>query len=231
VIDGDLSIPTIQHISDVCKKNTLPLFVCIGSYDAGKVYWLGSPNRAFAVCAHAQILDRILKEAGILASAQLFAQGETIDRGDIKKVCDALKTRHLILVHFDDPRGYLVLTSDGDAQGQLFVPATDAVKEQLVEGNTAGIADACMAAFMETYFQYRSPDDPVGGPVLDLTGASVRSAYTEAVGRFTSFVIQQQGATTDSEITHALEGVKGVDMVWRAVRMVGDAVRMYFGSF
>jgi sugar/nucleoside kinase (ribokinase family) len=208
VSDADLTPTTLNHICDLARDNSKPIFLIFGSEDNALKSWLApnsnKNNIAACVAGRSQIIANLLKSAQV-PDRQIQAFEEYVKMGDeslqfdIGQICAALKTQNVLCTHVQSAEGFAVLAARESGPQRFFHSVTKDVKQK-VQSNATGIVDAALSGFIKSYVTL-APKRDVKLERFDLRNEQTQTNLSANIDDYVGHVISSEGATPGSVIS------------------------------
>lgn len=233
VLDADLAVATVNRIAEHARSNNKPLFMCIGSEQAGLRTWLHSNVANCAVCVSGRL--RVL--CGILARLQAVPEAEVaafrsfVETGvhdsafDINRICSQLKTKYLVCSNIRVSRGFALLAS-GDTPYKCFFATPEDVRTRMQQGNSAGVVDGALAGFIQSYAQLAQAgqsDD------ANFVSDENRELFRTNILDFVERVSESEGATPGSVVSFEEQASQQSQFakLWRLTRIAFEMLPVF----
>lgn len=232
VLDSDLAVSTVNHIADHARDHAKPLFVSIGSPPAGLRSWIGSHDTNFATCLSGRllVLCKVLEQlefspAEIAAFRRFVETGDRTAALDIGKVCQRLKTGHVVCCNVQLSQGFALL-GGGPEPYSCFFATPDEVRKRVQHGNSAGVVDGALAGFIQSYAHLAAKGVVDHGKLLD---SDSQRLFSTNITDFVEHVSQSEGATPGSVISFEEEAKQesGFLKVWRLTKIAFDVLPVF----
>ena len=234
VLDADLAVPTVNRIAEHARNNGKPLFMSIGSEQAGMRTWLHSnvANSAVCVSGRLRVIRNILTRLKAVPDADIAAFSEFVETGaydrsfDINRICGLLKTRYLVCSNIRVSHGFALLAA-GDVPYKCFFATPEHVRTRMQHGNSAGVVDGAQAGFIQTYAR-------LAQEAKDVDDASIVSDETKDLFRtnildFVERVSESEGATPGSVVSFEEQASEQSRLakLWRLTRIAFDILPIF----
>ena len=112
VLDADLATSTVNHIAEHARGHNKPLFLSIGSTQAGLRSWLRSSptNTATCLSGRLRVMRELLAklkvpEAEIEAFRRFVEEGDQHATFDVARICHLLRTDYLVCSNVRESQG------------------------------------------------------------------------------------------------------------------------------
>jgi len=232
VLDSDLAVSTVNHIADHARDHAKPLFISIGSPPAGLRSWIGSHDTNIATCLSGRllVLCKVLEQLG-LSSSEIAAFRRFVETGDrtapfdISKICDMLKTQHVVCCNVQLSQGFAVLAARPSPYSCFFA-TPDEVRNRIQHGSSAGVIDGALAGFIQSYAHLAARGQAEVGNLLT---SSTQKLFSTNIVDFVEHVSQSEGATPGSVISFEEEAKQqsGLLKVWRLTKIAFDVLPVF----
>ena len=234
VLDADLAVPTVNRIAEHARDHDKPLFMSIGSTQAGMRSWLHSnaANAAVCVSGRLRVMRDILAklkvpEAEIAAFRDFVETGDDDGASTSTRICRLLKTKYLVCSNVRESRGFALLAS-GDAPYKCFFATPQDVRSRMQHGNSAGVVDAALAGFIHSYAELAQ----AGATAPRAPASSTRrrrSVFQSNILDFVEHVSESEGATPGSVISFEEQASEQSRLakLWRLTSIAFDVLPVF----
>lgn len=250
---------TILQIRRLCATARTPLFLTLGSAHEGYVNWLqpGAIEGKLAACVAGRLttvckmLSRANVRAPLVASLKAAVRGKgSITSDEVKEICLATRSRHLLLTDFDDdseplPHGRYAVLSALKGEGQFFAfDASAVVVKELHDGNTAGISDAALAGFLACYqllcshlgkrlsdFQIDLKDNDSRGELRSYIEHFVKSAVQSDGPTKNSLILTEENPEQQTSLAQVRRGLDQIRLALQPIRLIVNLIAGLFTTF
>lgn len=232
VLDADLAVATVNRVAEHARNHDKPLFMSIGSRQAGLRTWLHSNTANAAVCVSSRlgVMREILAglkvpEAEIAGFRAFVENGDHAAVFDIVRICALLKTRYLVCSNVRESRGFALLAS-ADAPYKCFFETPPDVRSRMQHGNSAGVVDAALAGFIYSYADLaRQAESTSASLVNDKTKSVFRGNILDFVERAS----ESEGATPGSVISFEEQASEQSRLakLWRLTKIAFDVLPIF----
>jgi sugar/nucleoside kinase (ribokinase family) len=232
VLDSDLAVATVNRLCDHARDHGKPLFVCVGSPEAGVRSWIGGHDENLATCIGGRllVLCRMLEHLNV-AAAEIAAFHQFVESGDpsasfdITALCRHLKTSHLVCCNVRKSNGFGLLAAGGRPY-KCFFETPEAVRTRVQEGNSAGVVDGALAGFIQSYARLAMAGRAGNGELLS---QATQKLFNTNIVDFAEHVSESKGATPGSVISFEEEARQqsGLAKLWRLTKIAFDVLPVF----
>lgn len=183
VLDADLAVTTVNHVAKHAQDHGKPLFMCIGSPQAGLRGWIQSHDENTATCLSGRLgvlcsmLEQLeLAQSEIDGFRAFVERGEETSAFDVNAICKRLRTRHIVTCNVRQAQGFAVLAS-GERPYSCFLTTLSEVRARIQHGNSAGVVDGAHAGFISSCAHLAQNDQKRPTEASPLVGDATRKMF------------------------------------------------------
>ena len=234
VLDADLAVPTVNRIAEHARNNGKPLFMSIGSEQAGMRTWLHSnvANSAVCVSGRLRVIRNILTRLNAVPDADIAAFSEFVETGaydrsfDINRICGLLKTRYLVCSNIRVSHGFALLAA-ADAPYKCFFATPEHVRTRMQHGNSAGVVDGAQAGFIQTYAKLAKEEQGTGN--ASIINDDNKDLFRANILDFVEHVSESEGATPGSVVSFEEQASEQGQLakLWRLTKIAFDVLPVF----
>jgi sugar/nucleoside kinase (ribokinase family) len=233
VLDADLAVATVNRIAEHARRHEKPLFMSIGSTQAGTRTWLHSDVSNTAVCLSGrlrvmcEILANLKVDDAEIAAFRRFVENNDVAAAfDINHICGLLKTRYLVCSNVRESKGFALLASGGPPYKCFFATPKD-VRTRMQQGNSAGVVDAALAGFIHSYARlarngHRAAD-------ASLVNDKNSGLFKTNILNFVERASESEGATPGSVVSFEEQASEQSRLakLWRLTKIAFDVLPVF----
>jgi sugar/nucleoside kinase (ribokinase family) len=233
-LDADLAVPTVNRIAEHARSNGKPLFMSIGSEQAGMRSWLHSnfANSAVCVSGRLRVIRNILTRLNALPDSDIAAFSEFVETGaydrsfDINRICGLLKTKYLVCSNIRVSHGFALLAA-ADAPYKCFFATPEHVRTRMQHGNSAGVVDGAQAGFIQTYTRLAQDEQGTGN--TSIINDDNKDLFRANILDFVEHVSESEGATPGSVVSfeEQVSEQSRLAKLWRLTKMAFDILPVF----
>ena len=233
VLDADLATSTVNRMAEHARGHDKPLFMSIGSTQAGLRSWLHSSPTNTATCLSGRL--RVMREllaklrvpdAEIEAFRAFVEDGDQNAAFDVARICQLLRTKYLVCSNVRKSRGFALLAS-AEQPYKCFFDTPEDVRSRVQHGNSAGVVDAALAGFIQSYADLLQQGH--GGEGTSLVNDETRSIFRSNILDFVERVSKSEGATPGSVISFEEQASEQSRLakLWRLTKIAFDVLPVF----
>jgi sugar/nucleoside kinase (ribokinase family) len=232
VLDADLAISTVNRVSQHARHHEKPLFLSIGSMQAGMRTWLhsDSANRAVCIGGRLRVICEIIAKLKVpdteIANFRAFVEEGDQRTFDVNRICRELKTKYIVCCNVRESKGFALLAA-GETPYQSFFATPPDVRSRMQHGNSAGVVDAALAGFIRSYAELRGRGSMA--EASDIVSEQTRKVFESNILDFVERASESQGATPGSVISfeEQVSQQSQLAKLWRLTRIAFDALPIF----
>jgi sugar/nucleoside kinase (ribokinase family) len=232
VLDADLSVSTVNHVCEHAHHHGKPLFMSIGSPQAGLRGWIHGHEENTATCLSGRlgVLSTILEEQG-LAQSEIGALRAFVEEGkaangfDVNAICRLLRAKSIVTSNVRQSRGF-VLLSGGDPPCSWFLTTPEEVRARVQHGNSAGVIDGALAGFISSYAHLAAKKKIAATAVVR---EETRKLFSTHIIDQVEHASQSEGATPGSVISFEEQPREQgrLAKLWRLTKIAFDVLPVF----
>lgn len=233
VLDADLATSTVNRMAEHARDHDKPLFMSIGSTQAGLRSWLHSSptNAATCLSGRLRVMRELLAKLKV-ADAEIEAFRAFVERGDqhaafdVARICQLLRTDYLVCSNVRESRGFALLGSTGQPY-KCFFDTPEDVRSRVQHGNSAGVVDAALAGFIQSYAELLQQGH--GSQGTSLVNEDTRRIFRSNILDFVERVSESEGATPGSVISFEEQASEQSRLakLWRLTKIAFDILPIF----
>jgi hypothetical protein len=234
VLDADLAVPTVNRIAEHARTNGKPLFMSIGSEQAGMRSWLHSnvANSAVCVSGRLRVIRNLLTRLNAVSADDIAAFSDFVEKGsydrsfDINRICGLLKTRYLVCSNIRVSHGFALLAA-ADTPYKCFFATPEHVRTRMQHGNSAGVVDGAQAGFIQTYARLAQDEQGTGN--ASIINDDNKDAFRANILDFVEHVSESEGATPGSVVSFEEQASEQSRLakLWRLTKIAFDILPVF----
>jgi sugar/nucleoside kinase (ribokinase family) len=233
VLDADLATSTVNHIAEHARDHAKPLFMSIGSTQAGLRSWLHSSPTNTATCLSGRL--RVMREllaklkvpdTEIDAFRTFVEEGDQRATFDVARICHLLRTDYLVCSNVRESKGFALLAST-ERPYKCFFDTPEDVRSRVQRGNSAGVVDAALAGFIQSFADLLRQGQ--GGEGTSLVNDDTRTIFRSNILDFVERVSESEGATPGSVISFEEQASEQSRLakLWRLTKIAFDVLPVF----
>jgi sugar/nucleoside kinase (ribokinase family) len=233
VLDADLATSTVNRMAEHARSHHKPLFMSIGSTQAGLRSWLHSSPTNTATCLSGRL--RVMRElltklkvpdSEIEAFRAFVEDGDQHASFDVARICRLLRTDYLVCSNVRESRGFALLASI-EQPYKCFFDTPEDVRSRVQHGNSAGVVDAALAGFIQSYADLLQQGH--GGEGTGLVNEETRSSFRNNILDFVERASESEGATPGSVISFEEQASEQSRLakLWRLTKIAFDVLPVF----
>jgi sugar/nucleoside kinase (ribokinase family) len=233
VLDADLATSTVNHIAEHARGHNKPLFLSIGSTQAGLRSWLRSSptNAATCLSGRLRVMRELLAklkvpEAEIEAFRRFVEEGDQHATFDVARICHLLRTDYLVCSNVRESKGFALLAAT-EQPYKCFFDTPEDVRSRVQHGNSAGVVDAALAGFIQSYADLLRQGQ--GGRGTSLVSDDTTAVFRSNILDFVERVSESEGATPGSVISfeEQVHEQSRLAKLWRLTKIAFDVLPVF----